>query len=161
MRLSWDEYFMKIAEQASARATCNRGRTAAVIVKSNNILSSGYVGSPPGAPHCDDVGHDLQVSIEDGESKTHCVRTTHAEINAICNAAKRGIALDGATIYCLLSPCYSCAKAVVSVGIKRVVAKHGYQSGAESIKLFEICGVEYEVIDDTVFEYGGDTGKIK
>ncbi|MDR0540365.1 MAG: cell division protein DedD, partial [Spirochaetaceae bacterium] len=100
-RPSWDEYFMEVCDAISRRATCDRGRSGAVIAKNNQILVTGYVGAPAGLPHCDEAGHQLKKMIhEDGTVTTHCVRTVHAEQNAICQAAKRGIAIDGATLYC-------------------------------------------------------------
>jgi len=95
-RPTWDEYFMDLANAAAKRATCDRGRSGCVIVRDRQLLVTGYVGSPRGLPHCDDVGHLLKkVYHEDGRVTQHCVRTVHAEQNAICQAARRGIALDG------------------------------------------------------------------
>jgi deoxycytidylate deaminase len=103
-RPSWDDYFMEVMEAISKRATCDRGRSGCVIVKDKQILVTGYVGSPKGLPHCDEVGHQFKKMInEDGSISEHCVRTVHAEQNAICQAAKRGIAIDGATLYCRMT----------------------------------------------------------
>jgi dCMP deaminase len=100
-RPTWDEYFMELANTAAKRATCDRGRSGCVIVRDKHVLVTGYVGSPLGLPHCDDVGHLLKkVYHEDGRITQHCVRTVHAEQNAICQAARLGIALDGGTLYC-------------------------------------------------------------
>ena len=99
IRPTWDEYFMGLADAAAKRATCDRGRAGCVIVRDRQVLVTGYVGSPQGLPHCDDVGHLFKKIInEDGSQSTHCVRTVHAEQNAICQAARRGIALDRGTI---------------------------------------------------------------
>lgn len=100
VRPSWDEYFMEIASTVAKRATCDRGRSGCIIVKNRQILVTGYVGSPRGLPHCDDVGHLFKKTIhEDGSVTNHCVRTVHAEQNAITQAARLGIALEGGTLY--------------------------------------------------------------
>jgi len=110
-RLSWDDYFLKeIVPAVAKRATCDRGRSGAIIVKDKRILTTGYVGSPSGLPHCDDVGHLIhEVIDENGVKSKHCVRTLHAEENAILQAAKFGISIEGATIYCSMVPCFRCA----------------------------------------------------
>jgi len=98
-RPSWDEYFMEVCEAISKRATCERGRSGCVIARDRQILVTGYVGAPAGLPHCDEVGHQFKKTIhEDGSITTHCVRTVHAEQNAICQAAKIGVSIDGATL---------------------------------------------------------------
>ncbi len=97
VRPTWDEYFMEVSRAIAKRATCDRGRSGCVIARDNQILVTGYVGSPAGLPHCDDVGHLFRKSVHaDGSVTNHCVRTVHAEQNAICQAAKRGISIDGA-----------------------------------------------------------------
>lgn len=104
-RPDWDDYFMGLCHSVAQRATCNRGKSGCVIVKDKQILVTGYVGSPAHLPHCDEVGHLFKKTVhEDGHVSTHCVRTVHAEQNAICQAAKRGIALEGATLYCTMTP---------------------------------------------------------
>src|SRR5574344_1449422 len=101
IRPTWDEYFMEVCRTVAKRATCDRGMSGCVIARDNQILVTGYVGSPAGLPHCDDVGHLMRKVIhDDGSITQHCVRTVHAEQNAICQAAKRGISIDGATVYC-------------------------------------------------------------
>ena len=98
VRPSWDEYFMEVARAVAKRGTCDRGRSGCVFAKDNQILVTGYVGSPVGFPHCDDDGHDMKkVLHEDGSVSNHCVRTVHAEQNGIAQAAKLGIGLKGAT----------------------------------------------------------------
>jgi dCMP deaminase len=90
-RPSWDDYFLELANAASSRATCDRGKSGCVIVRDKQVLATGYVGSPAGLPHCDDVGHLMKKVIqENGEISEHCLRTVHAEQNAICQAAKVG-----------------------------------------------------------------------
>ncbi|MBR3551708.1 MAG: cytidine/deoxycytidylate deaminase family protein [Bacteroidales bacterium] len=153
-RPSWDEYFMELANTASKRATCDRGRSGCVIVKDRQLLVTGYVGSPSGLPHCDEVGHLFRKTIEaDGRITTHCVRTVHAEQNAICQAARRGIALDGATLYCRMTPCRTCAMLIINCGIKRVVCERKYHSGTESEELFRQAGVQLEFFYDEIQQY--------
>ena len=154
VRPSWDEYFMEIAHTVSKRATCDRGRSGCVIVKDKQILVSGYVGSPVGLPHCDEVGHQMKKMLhEDGSISEHCVRTVHAEQNAICQAAKRGIALDGSTLYCRMTPCRVCAMLIINCGIKRVVCEKKYHAGAESEEMFAKAGVELVFFSEEVLRY--------
>ena len=153
-RPSWDEYFMEIVDTVAKRATCDRGKSGAVIVKDKQILSTGYVGAPKGLPHCDDVGHLMMKYIdEDGKESMHCVRTTHAEQNAIVQAAKHGIAINGATIYCTMEPCLTCAKMIINAGIKRVVAKKRYHAAQMTRDFFKQAGVKLEVLQDEVMKY--------
>ena len=154
VRPSWDQYFMEIAHTVSKRATCDRGRSGCVIVKDKQILVTGYVGSPNGLPHCDDVGHQMKKMLhEDGSVSEHCVRTVHAEQNAICQAAKRGIALDGSTLYCRMTPCRVCAMLIINCGIKRVVCEKKYHAGAESEEMFAKAGVKLEFFSKEVLIY--------
>jgi dCMP deaminase len=119
VRASWDEYFMNIAREVASRSTCERKFVGAVIVRDKTILSTGYNGSIRGLPHCDEVGHMMEDD--------HCVRTIHAEMNAIIQAAKNGTAIDGGTIYITASPCWSCFKAIANAGIKRIVFGEFYR----------------------------------
>ncbi len=155
VRPTWDEYFLGLLEPLSKRGTCDRGRAASVIVSQyNTILTSGYAGSPPGQPHCDEVGHLMKtVTHEDGHQSQHCMRTLHAEENAILQAAKDGIRLEGATIYCKMMPCYNCAMRIVRVGIKRLVAQKRYHADIQSMELFNNAGVQVIIMDNTVREY--------
>lgn len=153
-RPSWDEYFMEIANTVSKRATCDRGRSGCVVVRNRQILVTGYVGSPKGLPHCDEVGHQFRrVVHEDGTVSEHCVRTVHAEQNAICQAAKLGISLDGATLYCRMTPCRVCAMLIINCGIKRVVCEKKYHAGAESEEMFKIAGVQLDFFSEEVVHY--------
>jgi dCMP deaminase len=125
-----------------------------VIVKDRRIIATGYVGSPPGLPHCDEVGHLMhEVINEDGSVSKHCVRTIHAEQNAICQAAKYGISLDGATIYVKMEPCYVCARMLVAVGVKRVVAEKMYHGAKLTRELFDEAGVKMDVIEARLETY--------
>lgn len=148
-RPSWDEYFLQMAEMIGSRGTCDRGRAGAVITKDKRILSTGYVGSPVGLPHCDEVGHEMHtVKGEDGTESRHCIRTAHAEQNAINNAARIGIAIEGATIYCKMTPCYKCAQSIINSGIVRVVALKDYHGSNRSKEIFDKAGIKYEILGD-------------
>jgi dCMP deaminase len=153
-RPSWDEYFMGLVDAVAKRGTCDRGRTGVVIVKDKRILSTGYVGSPPGMPHCDDVGHLIKTVVhEDGSETKHCLRTLHAEMSAIAWAAKKGVSLDGSTLYTKLAPCFHCAKMLVSAGIVRVVCKKRYHDDNEAMRLFEKAGIKVDVLENEVEKY--------
>jgi dCMP deaminase len=118
-RVSWDEYFMGIARQVAARSTCDRKHVGAVVVRDRMILTTGYNGSIRGLSHCDQDGH----LMEDG----HCVRTVHAEANAIVQAARNGVRIDAADIYVTASPCFSCFKLIANAGIRRIVFGEFYR----------------------------------
>ncbi len=153
-RPSWDDYFLDLADAVSRRATCDRGRSGCVIVRDKRILVTGYVGSPAGFPHCDEVGHEIKRIVEgDGRVSEHCVRTVHAEQNAICQAAKLGISIDGATVYCRMTPCRTCAMLLINCGVKRVYCEKKYQSGQESEDMFKKIGIKVEYKFDEVQEY--------
>ena len=153
-RPSWDEYFMEIARTVAKRATCDRGKSGCVIVRDRQILVSGYVGSPKGLPHCDEVGHLFKkVLHDDGSITNHCMRTVHAEQNAICQAAKLGISLNEATLYCKMTPCRTCAMLIINCGIRRVVCEKKYHAGTESEEMFRMAGVELEFFDENIEKY--------
>ena len=118
-RVSWENYFMNIAAEVATRSTCDRKHVGAVIVREKTILSTGYNGSIKGLPHCDEAGHEMV----DG----HCVRTTHAEANAIVQAAKNGVEINLSEIYVTASPCYSCFKLIANAGIKTIYYKELYR----------------------------------
>jgi len=118
-RASWDEYFMRIAVDVATRATCDRKHVGAVIVRDKSILATGYNGSIRGLSHCDDDGH----LMEDG----HCVRTIHAEANAIVQAARNGVRIEGATIYVTASPCWGCFRLIANAGLARIVFGEFYR----------------------------------
>ena len=153
-RPSWDEYFMEVCDAIAKRATCDRGRSGCVIAKDNQILVTGYVGAPAGLPHCDEAGHQLKKMLhEDGSVTTHCVRTVHAEQNAICQAAKRGISINGATLYCRMPPCRTCAMLIVNCGIVRVICQRRYHAAADSETIFAAAGIRLEYIHNEVEYY--------
>lgn len=155
-RPSWDDYFIEIMESISKRATCERGRSGCVIVKNKQVISAGYVGSAIGDDHCDDVGHLLQKRLNsDGSTSMHCVRTVHAEQNAICQAAKNGISVDGGTLYCRMTPCPVCAKMIVNCGIKRVVCQRRYHDGKEAERVFAKAGVALVHLSEDEEAYAG------
>jgi dCMP deaminase len=153
-RPSWDEYFINIMHAVGARATCDRGRTGCVLVKDKHIISTGYVGAPAGCASCDEIGHEMNtVTQEDGTVSKHCIRTTHNEQNAIAQAARMGISTDGATLYCMMTPCYNCAKLIINAGIKRVVAEKYYHGGSRTEAIFKEAGVQYELLNSETVTY--------
>jgi len=111
-RVGWDVYFMNIARQVGTRSTCDRKHVGAVIVRDRTILSTGYNGSIRGSVHCDDAGH----LMENG----HCVRTVHAEANAIAQAARNGVRIEDSEIYITASPCWSCFRLLANSGVRRI-----------------------------------------
>lgn len=138
-RADWNSYFMGIAEQVAARATCDRKHVGAVIVKDKNILATGYNGSISGMPHCDEMGHMIE--------NDHCVATIHAEANAILQAAKHGTSIDGADLYITTSPCWQCFKLIANAGIRRVFYGRFYRdnrihdvAGRVGIELISLAG---------------------
>ena len=142
-RPTWDEYFLEVMHALARRATCDRGRTACVIVKDKQIVVSGYVGSPPGLPHCDEVGHLMKKVVEeDGTISEHCMRTIHAEQNAICQAAKLGNSVDGGHICITCSPCLTCLKLIINAGITRVVFNEWYKKfNEQELNLIKEAGL--------------------
>ena len=153
-RPTWDEYFMEVSSAIAKRATCDRGRSGCVIARDNQILATGYVGAPAGLAHCDEAGHQMRkVLHEDGTITQHCVRTVHAEQNAICQAARRGVAIQGATLYCRMTPCRACAMMIINCGIVRVVAERRYHDGGESEQMFREAGLALEYVHDEVERY--------
>ncbi len=135
MRPSWDEYFMLIAKLVSTRSTCNSRPTGAVLVKDKQILATGYNGSMPGAPHCiDDIlpdgtpyCHRRALQVADVDKYNYC-RASHAEANAIAQAARYGVAIKGAALYVTLQPCFVCLKLLATAQIRRVYFELAYES---------------------------------
>jgi len=135
-RASWDEYFMNIAREVATRSTCDRKFVGAVVVRDKSILATGYNGSVRGLPHCDEEGH----LMEDG----HCVRTVHAEANAIAQAARHGVRIEGASIYVTASPCWGCFRLIVNSGI----AKIGFGEFYRDQRIFEVANrLGIELVD--------------
>jgi len=135
IRPSWDDYFMDITVQVARRSTCDRARVGAIIVKDKRILTTGYNGAPAGLPHCDEIGH-LMIG-------GHCVRTLHAEQNAIIQAALHGVSVDGGTLYVTHQPCLTCAKMIINAGIQRVVYAGNYPD-ENAVAFLSQAGVELE-----------------
>lgn len=153
-RPSWDEYFLDMADMVGTRGTCDRGRAGAILVKDKRILATGYVGSPVGIPHCDEVGHEMHtVTHEDGSVSRHCIRTAHAELNAITNAARVGVAIDGSTVYCKMVPCYTCAKAIINAGVISVIALRDYHATKQSKNIFKKAGVKLKILNKEIEFY--------
>lgn len=139
MRPSWDQYFLKLAMLASERATCPRMHCGCVLVRDKFVISTGYNGSLRGQPHCEDEG----CLVDEG----HCVRTVHAEQNALLQATIHGASTVGATAYVTNAPCTLCAKLLIAAGVKRVVAFSGYHKDGLSRKFMVDAGVTFEIID--------------
>ncbi|TRO50640.1 cell division protein DedD [Candidatus Bathyarchaeota archaeon] len=153
-RPDWDRYFLDLCEAVSKRATCDRGKAGCVIVKDKRIMTTGYVGSPAGLPHCDECGHDMRrVLNENGTVSQHCVRTLHAEQNAIVQAAKFGIPIKDSTLYCKMTPCRRCAMIIITSGIKRVVCEKHYHADKDTIEMFKQANIELVVMNNKVEEY--------
>lgn len=153
-RPDWDRYFLDLCEAVSKRATCNRGRCGCVIVKDKRIMTTGYVGAPAGLPHCDEAGHDLRKVTDFNDNSTqHCVRTLHAEQNAILQAARFGIPLEGSTLFCKMTPCRTCAMMIINAGIKRVVCEKRYHADSDTIELFNQAGIKLEIKSQEIEKY--------
>ena len=130
LRLSWDEYFMQIAQSAQARSNCIRNSVGAVIVKEKRIIATGYNGTPAGITNCVDGGckrcSDRHANIlKTNERKDLCI-CVHAELNALLQSAYHGASTKGATLYCTIAPCLQCAKAIINAGISRLIYKKSY-----------------------------------
>ncbi len=139
-RVPWDVYFMNIAREVATRSTCDRKFVGAVIVRDKTILSTGYNGSIRGLPHCSDVGHQMEGG--------HCVATIHAEANAIIQAAKNGVRIDGGTIYTTASPCWNCFKLIANAGLSRICYGEFYRDE----RIFEVArtlGMELTAVEAT------------
>jgi|TARA_B110001454_G_scaffold24214_1_gene23757 dCMP deaminase len=137
-RVGWSTYFMNIAKEVSTRSTCDRKHVGAVIARDKTILSTGYNGSIKGLQHCDEIGHEMV----DG----HCVRTTHAEANAIVQAAKNGISINNAEMYVTASPCYNCFKLIANSGINTIYYDEFYRDDI-IIKYAIEAGIELKALN--------------
>ncbi|OGI64198.1 cell division protein DedD [Candidatus Nomurabacteria bacterium RIFCSPLOWO2_01_FULL_41_21] len=153
-RPSWDEYFLEVMYTIGKRSSCDRGRSGCVITKDNRILATGYAGSPIGTKHCDDVGHELQGTLyQDGTKSMHCIRTAHAEQNAIVHAARVGTSLLDSTIYCNMIPCYACAKMIINAGVVKLVSKKDYHASKRTKEIFREAGIKFKIINKEVTKY--------
>lgn len=139
-RPSWDEYFLEIARVVASRSTCLRvpEGVGAVLVRKNQILATGYAGSVRGQPHCTDEGCLID------EKTGGCVRTVHAEVNAILQAAQHGARVEGATVYTTMSPCLACFYALVNGGVQRVVFSTQYRTVDRQRAMAKELGVDWE-----------------
>jgi dCMP deaminase len=141
MRPDWDSYFMKIAYAVSERSTCDRAFVGALLVLDKRILTTGFNGSPAGLPHCDEIGH----LIVDG----HCIRTIHAETNAIIQAALHGVSTKGCSCYVTHFPCINCTKALINAGMTRLIYNVAYRVDENALAFLrtaniEICELHYD-----------------
>ncbi|HEY3783249.1 MAG TPA: dCMP deaminase family protein [Fimbriimonadaceae bacterium] len=139
-RPSWDAYFMQICTLVASRSTCERRAVGAVIVRDKRILATGYNGAPTGLSHCPPEGgsHDWPLGcLRAG----HCIRSLHAEQNALLQAAKIGIPCEGSTIYVTCQPCNTCAKMIINAGITRVIYEGEYPDEF-SLELFRESKME-------------------
>ena len=145
-RPDWDEYFLKLAMLASERATCPRMHCGCVLVKNKNVVATGYNGSIPGDAHCEEAGCLLVDN--------HCVRTVHAEMNALIQAARYGHSIEGAAAYVTNMPCTTCAKALITGGIRRVVVFSDYHDTLAT-EFFAKAGVKIDkhAMPKTEIEY--------
>jgi dCMP deaminase len=132
-RPSWDEYFMGIALLVAKRSTCDRAHVGAVLIREKQILSTGYNGSPAKAPHCDDIGHQMESG--------HCVRTIHAEMNAIVQAAKNGVNISRSDLYVTHFPCYICFKQLANSGVRSITFLDAYRMDQKVVELAEHTGI--------------------
>ena len=134
MRPEWDHYFMNIASTVATRSTCDRAFVGAVLVREKRIITTGFNGSPSGLAHCEEDGH-LMI---DG----HCVRTTHAEANAIIRAALHGISTKGATCYVTHFPCLQCTKMLINAGVARIIFLEDYRIDLNAMDFLTTAGIE-------------------
>jgi dCMP deaminase len=132
---------MQIAEDVAARSTCDRAMVGTVLVREKRILTTGFNGSPASLPHCDEIGHLLI----DG----HCVRTIHAEANAVIQAALHGVSTKGCTCYVTHFPCLTCTKMLLNAGIVRIVYENDYRVDENALEFLTNSGVEIVHLDRT------------
>lgn len=146
-RPSWDDYFMETAHVVAKRSNCMRRHVGAVIMKDNHILSTGYNGTPRGVKNCFDGGCPrCSGKVKSGTHLDECL-CTHAEQNAICQAAYYGVAIAGSTIYITISPCLTCAKLIINAGIKEVVYGGDYAFLDTVKKMFKAAGVKHRKLE--------------
>lgn len=138
-RISWDQYFMAQSHLLALRSTCTRLMVGATIVRDKRIIAGGYNGSVTGGVHCIDDG----CYVIDG----HCVRTVHAEANALLQCAKFGVPTDGADIYVTHFPCLQCCKQLIQSGIQKVYYAEDYRNHEYAVELFEQAGVQTKKVE--------------
>lgn len=140
VRKDWHSYFMDIAQVVATRATCDRKHVGAVLVKDRQIIATGYNGSIPGTEHCDDAGHLMEHD--------HCVRTVHAEVNAVAQAAREGHATKGTTLYCNTFPCWPCFKVIASAGVRAIIYDHKYRMDPKVEEFAKKAGIHLFCLED-------------
>lgn len=140
-RMDWDPYFLDITAAVAARSTCRRipDGVGAILVRNNQILATGYAGSIAGTDHCTDA-----VGCLIDEKTGGCIRTVHAEMNSILQAARHGVSTEGATLYATMSPCWDCFKAAANGGIKRIVYSVEYRLVERQAAFAKKCGIGWE-----------------
>ena len=145
-RPSWDEYFMTLANQVATRTTCLRRAVGCVLVRDKRILATGYNGAPSGLRHCGEIGClRQQLNVPSGQKHELC-RALHAEQNALIQAARHGISVEGATLYVNTQPCVLCAKMIINAGIAEVVYQNPYPDEL-SMSLLQEAGMEMRVFE--------------
>jgi dCMP deaminase len=160
-RISWDEYFYSIAQLITERSVCLRRKVGALIVKNNQILCTGYNGPPAGHPHPEDLGgcERDKLNIPSGQRLELCY-CLHAEQNALLQAARHGISVDGADIYVTVFPCPICARMIANSGIQRVKVFGNYPGEEASRLVFDRTGVEVTYPDLSKFRVSrSETGE--
>jgi len=148
MRPDWDTYFMEMAEVVKRRSTCLRRQVGAVIVKDKRILTTGYNGAPSGTPHCSETGCYREINNIPSGQRAELCRGTHAEQNAIIQAAYHGVSIKGASLYVTLQPCILCAKMIINAGIERIYFKGDYPDDL-SLKILKEAGIELIKVEET------------
>lgn len=149
-RISWDEYFMKVAELAAERSTCMRRHVGAIIVKDNRIIATGYNGAPANMKHCEELPEGClrqALNIPSGQRHELC-RAIHAEQNAIVQCARNGISCDEGTVYVTVSPCIICLKILINSGIKRIVT-YDYYPDELSKQMIKDANIEIVILEKT------------
>lgn len=138
-RIQWKEYFMAQSQLLALRSTCTRLSVGATIVKDNRVIAGGYNGSVSGEIHCIDEG----CYIENG----HCIRTIHAEMNALLQCSKMGVSTEGADIYVTHFPCIHCTKSIIQAGIKKIYYANDYKNHPYAIELLKMANIDTEKIE--------------
>ena len=139
MRINWHQYFLAQSHLLSLRSTCERLRVGTTIVKDNRVIAGGYNGSVSGEAHCIDVG----CLLEGG----HCIRTIHAEINALLQCSKFGVSTEGASVYVTHFPCVHCTKSLIQAGIKNIYYRADYKNHPYALELLDKNNVHYELVE--------------
>ncbi|MCS7311692.1 MAG: dCMP deaminase family protein [Acidobacteria bacterium] len=145
-RPEWDDYFLHIAKVVALRSNCLKRKVAAIVVKDRRIISTGYNGTPRGVRNCNEGGCARCRALGQSGTQLDVCLCSHAEENAITQAAYHGISLQGATLYCTLSPCITCAKMIINAGIAEVVYESPYPLESAVVALFREAGVRLRVL---------------